>query len=147
MPIKNMQELNNVLKKELRKAMTITAKKILADMYEEVGNFYSGGEPIPAENGGYVRTGALGDTPTTTSLSEDSETISFNAYLDLKHKYTTGKNPNMINVLLLTNDIMTKQDKIGYLRKAKGSPHYWDKALSKMENTYFDVLGKFFDKI
>lgn len=142
---RNMNELDRMLKKELRKAMTITMKKVLADMYEQTGDFYAGGKPIPAEKGGYVRTGALGDTPTTTELNVNGNEMSFEAFLNTQHQYTTGKNPTMLQVLLLANDIMTKQPDI-YLKEAKGSPHFWDRALKQMEKTYNDVLSNFFTK-
>ena len=62
------------------------------------------------------------------------------------HQYTTGKKPNMLQVLLLTNDMMTYQPNIGSLRQAVGSPEFWDRALERMEVAYDDVLSSFFTK-
>lgn len=138
----NMDELERMLQKELRRAMTVTAKKILADMYQETGEFYAGGEPKQ-----YERTGALGDTPKTTALSVNGNEISFQAYLDTQHQYTTGKNPTMLQVLRLTENLMTHQPEIGYLRRAKGSPHFWNRAIERMKRTYNDVLNSFFTRM
>lgn len=142
MPVaRNINELNRMLHKELRKAMTVTAKKVLADMYKETGDFYTGGEPDM-----YIRTGALGDTPTTTAISVNGNEMTFEAFLNTQHQYTTGKNPNMLQVLRLTNDLDTDQPGIGRLLEAKGSPQFWDRALQQMEKTYDDVLSSFFTK-
>ena len=53
----------------------------------------------------------------------------------------------MLQVLLLTNDMMTKQPNIGKLQQAVGSPHFWDRALQRMEKEYNNVLSNFFTKM
>ena len=138
---RNMNELHRMLQKELLKAMNITAGRILEDMQNATEDFYSGGEPKM-----YERTGALGETPKITRIKQEDNKISFGAYLKQNHQYTTGKNPNMLQVLLLTNDMATNQPHIGRLRKAVGSPHFWDRALQQMQKTYDDVLSNFFTK-
>ena len=97
MAVNNMKQLETALMKEMRKAMNVTSKKVLADMHEETGGFYTQGEPKM-----YERTGALGDTPKTSPVSSVGNEVSFEAYLDTNHRYTTGKNPTMEDVLNLT---------------------------------------------
>ena len=94
----------------------------------------------------YVRTGALGDTPTTTAITVSGNAMSFEAFLNTQHQYTTGKNPNMLQVLRLTNDLKTDQPGIGRLLESKGSPRFWDRVLQQMEKTYDDVLSSFFTR-
>ena len=138
----NMEELERMLQKELYKAMNIVAGKILEIMTDATEDFYSGGEPKQ-----YERTGELGQTPRITRIKQTGNEISFGAYLKSTHQYTTGKNPNMLQVLLLTNDMMTKQPNIGKLQQAVGSPHFWDRALQIMEKEYNNVLSNFFTKM
>ena len=138
----NMDELERMLQKELFEAMNVVAGKILETMEDATEDFYSGGEPKQ-----YERTGELGKTPHITKIKQHGNKISFDAYLNSTHQYTTGKNPNMLQVLLLTNDMMTKQPNIGNLRRAVGLPHFWDRALAIMEKEYDDILSNFFTKI
>ena len=81
----NMKQLENMLKKQARKALTVASEKIEADMYEETGDFYTKGKPKM-----YERTGALGDTPRTTAISTNGNILTFNAYLDQSHQYTVS---------------------------------------------------------
>lgn len=142
MPVaRNMNELNRMLMAELARAMNKVAGEILKIMEDATDEFYAGGEPKV-----YERTGALGKTPTITKIKETNNQISFGAYLQQNHQYTTGKKPNMLQVLLLTNDMMTYQPNIGSLRQAVGSPEFWDRALERMEVAYDDVLSSFFTK-
>lgn len=143
MVAKNMAELERMLKRELLKAMNQAAGRILLDMQISIKeDFYADTHPIE-----YKRTHAMEDTPTISEIHNAGNMISFEAYLNSEHQYTTGKKPNMMQVLLLTNDEETNQPNIGYLRKAVGYPKYWEKALEEMEKTYYDVLGRYFTRI
>lgn len=99
---KNMKQLNQMLMKNLQKALDEANRKILEDMCEETEDFYTGGTPVK-----YQRTGALGDTPRTTAVSakttSNGGSASFDAYLDTSEQYTTGKRPSMKTVLTLAN--------------------------------------------
>lgn len=141
MAAKNIKELNAMLQKELRKAMNVVSEKTLEDMYEETGEFYTQGEPKM-----YVRTGALGDTPRTTSLSSTNNSVSFEAYLDEKHQYTTGKNPSMKDVLKLANNGITNSS-VGKLRKTVGKQGFWEEAEKKIEKDLDNTLSSFFEKM
>ena len=140
----NMSQLNTMLIQELRKAMNIVSDKSLADMYEETGKFYTGGEPKI-----YERTGALGDTPRTTSLSTTAGSmggvVSFEAYLDTNHGYTSGSNPSMQEVLELANDGIPFTTRNGLpARPTVGKGQFWQRSEKKMEKTLNQTIRRFF---
>lgn len=138
MAAKNMKELEQMLLKEMRKAMNIASEKMLADMYEETGDFYTKKKPKI-----YERTGALGDTPRTTTPTVVENSISFEAYLDKSHKYTTGKNPTMKDVLNLAN-YGIKSSSVGNLRPALGKKGFWEESKKKIEKTLDTTMKRFF---
>jgi len=111
-------ELERLLRREAKRALKIAERKAEEDMFEEVGNFYAGGEPKK-----YERTGQMMDTPKTRKLSD----LSFEAYLDDSGGYTTGKHPSMADVLELTNE-----GRFPGLRPAVGSKNYWNRAERKI---------------
>lgn len=137
-----MKQLNAMLMKEMRKAMKVTSEKVLADMYEETGGFYTNGRKPTM----YERTGALGDTPRTTTVSISGNEASFDAYLDKGHQYTTGANPTMEDVLNLTKEKPEHNSSVGYLRSVRGNTGFWERANEKMEDRLDETLNKFFDK-
>lgn len=139
MAAKNMKQIETMLRKEVRKSMECVSQKALEDMYEETGNFYTGKEPIL-----YERTGALGDTPRTTTLTISGNEISFNAYLDENHRYTTGKNPTMEDVFNLTKTTPVHNSSVGYLRSVRGRVGFWERAKDKMERDFNETLRKTF---
>lgn len=138
MVAKSSEQLCQQIMKEMRKAMKIVSDKALADMYEEVGDFYTGGEPKM-----YQRTGALSDTPRTTNPTNGGRIVSFNAYLDTTHRYTSGKNPTMLDVLNLTDKGLTNSS-VGHLRKAVGKSGFWERAEKKMEKDFNEIMRSFF---
>lgn len=142
MTANNMKQLNAMLMKEMRKAMNLTSKKVLADMYEETGGFYTEGK-TPNK---YERTGALGDTPRTTSVSVSGNEASFDAYLDKGHQYTTGANPTMEDILNLTKQNPDHNSSVGYLRSVRGKIGFWERANEKMGDRLDETLDKFFNK-
>lgn len=144
MTANNMNSLNAMLIKELGKAMNIVSDKTLADMYDETGKFYTKGKPVV-----YKRTGALGDTPETTSITTSSfgngGMVSFDAYLDTNHQYTSGDNPNMQQVLELANYGTPWTTASGATAKPTlGKKGFWERAEKKMEKTLNRTLKKFF---
>lgn len=138
---RNAKQLNAMIMKDLKKAAQVASEKMLADMYEETGDFYAGGEPVM-----YQRTGALGDTPKTTAVSSDSSadggTVSFKAYLDTSTQYTTGRKPSMKTVLDLANNggDMTSPP----MRAVVGKSGFWDRAEEKMEESFKETMEQFF---
>lgn len=138
---RNMEELKRAIMKEAEKALRATSERALADMQEETSGYYT--EKPPRQ---YERTGALGDTPRTTPITREGSTAFFDAYLDLEHRYTTGKNPTMLDVLKLTNDLDQKSS-VGRLRLALGEPGYWEEAEKKMEESLKKELKKSFEEI
>lgn len=144
MTANSMSKLNTMLIKELRKAMNVTSNKVLADMYDETGKFYTKGKPAI-----YERTGALGDTPKTTpptisSFGNGGE-VSFDAYLDANYQYTSGDNPNMQQVLELANYGTPWTTASGAdARPTLGKKGFWERAEKKTEKTLNSTLKKFF---
>ena len=131
---RSLNALEKALQSRLQKAMNVASEKALADMYEQTGDFYAGGEPIM-----YERTGALGDTPKTTAVQSSGNDVSFKAYLDTAGGYSTGKNPSMLEVLKLTND-----GSYPGLRPAKGKTGYWDRAKEQIIKDTEDTIKSFF---
>lgn len=143
MTANNMSQLNAMLMKELRKAMNVASEKMLADMYGETGKFYTKGKPKL-----YERTGALGDTPRTTALMSVGNSVSFEAYLDLNHQYTTGSYPSMEQVLNLANSGIPFTSKNGYpARPTLGKKGFWEASEKKMERTLNQTIRNFFKNI
>ena len=97
----------------------------------------------------YERTGALGDTPRVTENNVNQYTdggeVSFTAYLDNTHVYTTGDNPSMQEVLELANDgtqWITAGGKKAKL--AVGRREFWERAEENMEKDFEETLSKTF---
>ncbi len=132
-----MKELEAMLMKQAKRAMAVTATKVEADMYEETGDFYTGGNPKL-----YVRTGALGDTPRTTAISQSGNVLMFNAYLDQNYQYSTGKSPSMGAVLDVANDHSFASSYV--LNPPVGRQHFWERAEKKMEKSFKKTMRCFF---
>lgn len=141
MTAKNMKELEQMLLKEMRKAMNVASGRMLADMYDETGGFYTQGNPKM-----YQRTGALGDTPKTTAVSSSGNVVSFKAYLDTSGGYTTGDNPSMTQVLDLANYGKPWTTKSGSPARATlGKKGFWERAEKKMQRTLDRTMRQFFN--
>ena len=137
MVITNDKQLLAALTKDIKKALSVVAAKVEADMYEETGDFYTKAEPKV-----YQRTGALGDTPKTTAISVNGNSVSFEAYLDTAHRYTTGKHPSMSAVLDVANDhSLASTHK---LRPPVGKEGFWDRAEDKIAETLDTTMKSFF---
>lgn len=140
MTAKNMKELEQMLLKEMRKAMNVASEKMLADMHDETSDFYTQGNPKM-----YQRTGALGDTPKTTAVSSSGNIVSFKAYLDTSGGYTTGDNPSMTQVLDLANYGKPWTTESGSPARATlGKKGFWERAEKKMQRTLDRTMGQFF---
>lgn len=139
MGAKNMNQLKNMLKKEMRKGMMVTADKALADMYEETAGFYTGGEPKM-----YKRTGTLGDSPNVTAITEidtgDSVQMSMKAYLDTSGNYTSGSKPSLVDVFTVANSGVGTSK----LRPTVGRQGFWDRAEEKVEQDFKNTMKKIF---
>lgn len=133
MVVRSIDELERALRKEMQKAMRVVSEKALADMYEETGGFYTGGEPKV-----YERTGALGDTPRVTPPTVGGDSVSFKAYLDTSGGYTTGKQPSMETVLTLANT-----GSYPGMRSTVGRTHFWDRAKDKINDDFLSTMSSF----
>ena len=138
---RSSKEVQQMLEKALMSAMGIVQRKVLADMYEETGDYYGGGQPRM-----YERTGALGDTPRTTALSKTGDGCQFDAYLDESHQYTTADNPSMTQVLHLANEGAPWTTSGGRpAHPTVGRKGFWDRAQQKMEKTFNETLSSYFN--
>lgn len=131
MVAKNMRELENMLMKQLKKAMNVASQKMLADMYTETAAFYTKGNPKY-----YMRTGALGDTPRTTALSVNGKQVSFEAYLDQTHSYSTGT--------FTMGQVLEHAESTHFRAGIKGKPKFWMNSEKRMEKTFNKTLREFF---
>lgn len=139
MRAKNQAELERMLKRDLLRAMKAGSKKILEDLYESAGEFYTGTDPKM-----YERTGALGDTPMISDIYDGGKEISFTAGFDDTGKYTTGKNPTMHDVLDLADKGITNSS-VGILRPAVGNMGFVESSENKIEKTMDTIIGNAFN--
>ena len=129
-------QLKKQILSELQGAVSKAAAKTMDDMNDAIDTFYSGGQPKK-----YIRTGALGDTPRTTPVQSSGNTISFTAYLDTSHVYSTADQPSMGQVLDLANyGIPWQTGGGGWAHPTVGSPGFWEEAQEKMKKTIEDTL-------
>lgn len=139
----SMAELERIIMADVVKAMELARKDMKTDMLVETYGYYTKGAPKE-----YKRTGALGDTPETTHIDVSSNSASFDAYLDTRHQYSTGDNPNMQQVLELANSGIPWTTKGGRpARKTLGKKGFWERAVKKMDKTLTRNMRKFFKKI
>ena len=126
-----MGQLEAMLRKEMQKAMRVASDKMLAETQGKVYEFYTEGDPKV-----YQRTGALGDTPKTTAITNAGNTSEFEVYLDESHNYTTGTF-TMGQVL-----DAAENHKAGIL----GKPHFWEASEKEIEKVLDSTMASFFGK-
>lgn len=136
MAIKSINGIKKALMKELKAAMNEAEAKAKEDLKAGTDYFYAGGEPSV-----YQRTGALGDTPRTGNRRNSDTSITFEAYLDKSHTYTTGDCPSMEQVLNLANYGKAWAAQIG---STVGNKGFWEKAIKDVEQDFYSIIGKHF---
>lgn len=101
------------------------------DMDSEMDNFYTSKKPKE-----YKRTGEMKKTPkvtpiTTQITSPVSGSVSFEASLETSHRYTSGKNPTMTQVL----EVAENHKKASYykLRPPVGRQGFWKRSEEEIE--------------
>lgn len=127
----NMAQLEKMLMQRLNSAMTVASEQMLADMYKETGSFYTAGKPKK-----YKRTGALGDSPRTTALTQMRNGISFWAYLDDGHDYTTGT--------FTMGQVLQRAESTHFRSGILGRPKFWQRTQKRFERTFRSTMKKFF---
>lgn len=141
---KNMTQLNQMLMRSLKDSMKKVNKKAKKDMQEATSWFYKGKKPVM-----YVRTGELGKTPKTTYNEShkftDGGEVSFTAYLDTEHNYSTGDKPNMEQVLELADKGKRWIVSSGHwARPTVGNKEFWQRAKDNIEKDFNDTLSMTF---
>lgn len=136
----SMGELEKMLRQQMEKAMTVVDAKILADMYEEVGSFYGGGQPVL-----YQRTGNLGSSPRTTALTKGGNVMSFEAYLDQSVGYNVP-NEAFINKgyasHFSTEEVFNAAE--AGTAHIVGKPGFWARSEKKMQKELDSTMRGFF---
>lgn len=141
MPIANSTaELEKMFQKELQKAMQVVEAKAEADMYEEVGNFYTIGNPTI-----YKRTGGLASSPRTTNLSISGNNVSFEAYLK-PHNYRVP-NPDFTRrgYASYFSPLQVLNAAEYHFAHVKGRPGFWRRSEKKIEKDLNNTISKFFN--
>lgn len=131
MTASNMAQLEQMLMNQIKKAMNVAAEQMKADVYEQTGSFYTQGSPKI-----YIRTGALGDTPRVTPITNSGKTVSYDVYLDQSHNYSTGT-WNMATVM----EHAESGDGYGGIL---GKPGFWQRSEQKFQKTLDRVMKSFF---
>ena len=138
---RNMRELNAMLLQEVNHAMQEVSKKALADMREQTSEFYDYAQPKQ-----YERTYVLKNSPRVSNVNMQSSTfggrVSFDAYLDQQHRYTTGKNPTMHQVL----EVAESHKNCSYykLRAPVGHQGFWKRSQKSMASDFKKIMRKYF---
>lgn len=125
----SLAELESELRAELLSAMEEAADKMFDDLQGEVAGYYSGSPKA------YRRTFQLLSTPTLSPVSGGGNSVSFMVYLNPAGGYTSGSYPSMQTVLHWTND-----GGGGTI----GNHGYWERAESKMGQTFTSVMASHF---
>jgi hypothetical protein len=140
----SLDQLNQQLLNRLKKAMNVANTKILSDMYQETGSFYTQGHPEV-----YIRTGALGDSPRTTSSTISKGglggSVSFEAYLNQSLGYQTP-NPAFTSIGLASHfsDTEVLESAENHEANIKGKPGFWKRSESKFQKELNSAIRQFF---
>ena len=145
MPVaNNSAELERMIVQQMQKAMQVTQKKIEADMFAEVGQFYSQGSPH-----WYTRTGGLANTPKTTGVTLGGTTVSFEAYLDPNQGWYGAGNPNPA---FTSRGFASYFSPLQVLTAAEshaahilGKGGFWSRSLKRMKEDIMTTFGQFFN--
>ena len=138
---RNMSELNSMLLAEVNNVMQEFSKQALSDMKEQTSEFYDYAQPEV-----YERTEVLKNSPkisnVTITTTPIGGVVSFDAYLDQNHRYTTGKNPTMHQVL----EVAETHKKCSYykLRAPVGHQGFWKRSQKSMARDFKKTMRKYF---
>lgn len=143
--VKNISQLHSLLLRRVESAMDSVQREVLKGMYTETYGFYTSREPKV-----YQRTGALGDSPRVTTVTVKRRLhggkVSFEAYLDTNYTYTSGRHPNMLDVLNVAENYKNNNSSVGYLRPPVGKQGFWRRSQKRIDKAINKQLGKFFAK-
>ena len=77
------------IQNEMRDAVSEAESKTFLTANQELTASYAGGEPIPPEQGGYVRTYQMKNSARTTGVVGGGDSVSATVYLDQGYNYNT----------------------------------------------------------
>ena len=111
--------------------MNEASQETKKDMDSEMDDFYTSKKPKE-----YKRTGEMKKTPKVTPIATQmtspvSGSVSFEASLETSHRYTSGKNPTMTQVL----EVAENHKKASYykLRPPVGRQGFWKRSEEEIE--------------
>lgn len=139
--VTNMRQLEQALRQQVKTVIESAGNKALEDMQDELQRYYDSAAPKK-----YKRTEAMKNTPKLSSVTSDGKEVSVEVYLDQSHRYTTGKNPTMTDVLNLANSGKTDESSVGYLRPTVGERGFIERAEERIEQDCKEIMGKSFEK-
>jgi len=139
MDARSMGELEQMLRQQMLKAMNIVQAQALADMYDEVGNFYTVGNPTI-----YKRTGTLGSSPRTTTPYLMGNTVGFQAYLE-PGSYTVP-NPDFTSrgYASYFSPMQVLNAAEYHFANVRGRPGFWNRSQQKFEKDLRNTMSSFF---
>ena len=140
MPIaNNMGDLQQMFRHQLQNAMQVVQSKVEADMFEEVGSFYTMGSPRI-----YPRTGNLGSSPRTTALSVGGDSVSFEAYLEPGSYDSVNAYLQSLGWESYFSPLQAFTAAENHTSHVRGKPGFWKRSQVKMEQELNDAMTSFF---
>ena len=140
MPIaNNMGDLQQMFRHQLQNAMQVVQSKVEADMFEEVGSFYTFGDPVL-----YPRTGNLGSSPRTTGLTLGGNSASFEAYLELGSYDSVNAYLQSLGYASYFSPLQVFTAAEHGTDRVKGKPGFWRRSEAKFEKELNDTITSFF---
>lgn len=140
MAANNLSSLNRQLMNKLQSAMVKVQKEAMRDMEEGLDYFYSAG---PGKV--YIRTGAMGNTPSITPLAVSGNEVSFDAYLDKSYVYGSADMPSMGQVLDLANyGTPWKTAGNRWAHPTVGNSGFWEKSEEMIKQSFEKIMSQTF---
>lgn len=140
MPVANsIAELEQMIRQQLQHAMQVVQYKSEADMFEEVGNFYSIGNPTI-----YQRTGGLGSSPRTSGLTVGGNSVSFEAYLEPPNYTVPNPDFTRRGYASYFSPLQVLNAAEYHFANVRGRPGFWQRSENKIERDFNTTLSSFF---
>lgn len=141
MPVANsMGELEQMFRHQLQSAMQVVQSKAEADMFEEVGSFYTSGSPKI-----YPRTGNLGSSPRTTALSIGGNSVSFDAYLEQGSYDGVNAYLQSLGFKSYFSPLQAFTAAENHTSHVLGRPGFWKRSEQRIEQDLNNTIASFFN--
>lgn len=134
MTVTSTEQLEAALRSKMKSAMEAVRSKVEAQSEGNVWEFYTEGTPLPPEKGGYVRTGALGNTAETTGVQNIGNSSSFEVRLNDNYSYSTGG--------FSANEVIEAAEK--HTAGILGKPGFWEKTQEDSQKILDETMNAAF---